>query len=194
MAIVYVTTNKINGRKYLGKYSGESSNYFGSGVAIKRALLKYGSHNFSRKTLCVVELQEASRIERELSISWNVVNDKLWYNMKIGGHGGWDHISNAGRKHTPEQNLANSKRMLGNKHLLGHKCTELSKQASSKKNKGNKYSLGKQNAKGCSHSNESRQKQSEYMKNLPRIVCPHCNKSGHPHGMKRFHFNNCKEK
>ena len=49
---VYEVTNNINGRKYIGKRSCkcpiEKDLYFGSGIAIKEALKKYGVENFSK--------------------------------------------------------------------------------------------------------------------------------------------------
>lgn len=50
---VYLTTNFINNKQYVGEHSSEDFNdaYLGSGVAIKKALKKYGKENFSRKIL-----------------------------------------------------------------------------------------------------------------------------------------------
>lgn len=110
MAIVYVTTNKINGRKYLGKRVEVKPSYLGSGVALKLAVNKYGKHNFIRRTLCVVETkEEAARIEKHLSITWNVVDDRLWYNMKIGGEGG----GARGGVRSPEHRRKISETLLG---------------------------------------------------------------------------------
>ena len=43
---VYEITNNINGKKYIGKRSTHTSidkdNYLGSGIAIKKAIEKYG--------------------------------------------------------------------------------------------------------------------------------------------------------
>lgn len=100
MPIVYVTINKINGRKYLGKSVHGKPFYLGSGIAITNAIEKYGKSSFSRETLCVVQTkEEASRIEKHLSLAWDVANGPLWYNLKAGGEGG----SVKGRRKTEEE-------------------------------------------------------------------------------------------
>ena len=46
MAYVYIITNKINGKKYIGssRKSQIDENYYGSGKVIKNALKKYGKN------------------------------------------------------------------------------------------------------------------------------------------------------
>jgi hypothetical protein len=87
-AIVYVTTNLVNGKKYLGKHSGKRIDYLGSGLGIKRAIKKYGKNNFIREVVaeCSTD-QEAFDVEESLSKKWNVVSDPKWYNNTIGGKG-----------------------------------------------------------------------------------------------------------
>lgn len=52
---IYETTNNINGMKYIGQKiydkHGNWKIYLGSGIYLKRAILKYGKENFSRKIL-----------------------------------------------------------------------------------------------------------------------------------------------
>jgi len=43
-------------------------------------------------------------------------------------------------------------------------------------------------------TDETKLKQSESHKNLPKLTCPHCGKIGGWGGMKAWHFNNCKMK
>ena len=47
----YKITNLLNGRFYLGMHSTEDldDGYLGSGVAIQRAVRKYGKENFSKE-------------------------------------------------------------------------------------------------------------------------------------------------
>lgn len=52
MNFVYVTTNLINGKQYVGSHDGsEKDEYLGSGKVFLKALKKYGKQNFSRKIL-----------------------------------------------------------------------------------------------------------------------------------------------
>ena len=52
--VVYRITNMINGKKYIGKHSTTDvyDGYFGSGVAIKQAINKYGIDNFKKEIIC----------------------------------------------------------------------------------------------------------------------------------------------
>ena len=50
--IVYCITNKINGKKYIGSDSKDNSEYYGSGVYIKKSIKKYGKENFIKEILC----------------------------------------------------------------------------------------------------------------------------------------------
>ena len=89
MAIVYVITNVVNGKKYLGKCVHNKSWYFGSGLAIRQAIEKYGKHNFIKEIIHEVPtIEEAAKIEFDLSVKFNVVADPMWYNLKYGGLGG----------------------------------------------------------------------------------------------------------
>lgn len=53
---IYITTNMVNGKRYLGQKSfnhGENwRTYLGSGKIFKDAIKKYGFENFSRNIIC----------------------------------------------------------------------------------------------------------------------------------------------
>ena len=54
---IYVIVNTTNNHKYVGKSSTGKTNYFGSGVALKKAIQKYGKEVFKKEILeyCVAE-------------------------------------------------------------------------------------------------------------------------------------------
>lgn len=52
IGFVYLTTNLVNGKVYVGKHEFNSvKDYIGSGTAFKNAVKKYGKENFRRKIL-----------------------------------------------------------------------------------------------------------------------------------------------
>lgn len=44
------------------------------------------------------------------------------------------------------------------------------------------------------HTVETRKKISEVLASIPNLICPHCNRQGRFNTMKRWHFDNCKNK
>lgn len=106
-AFVYMWTNVINGKKYIGSHVGNPNDgYVGSGVIFKRALNKYGIDNFERVILEEVE-DKKNILQREqyyLDIH-DAVNDKSYYNVKRTAGGGWEYINES-----PIHSKANSDR------------------------------------------------------------------------------------
>ena len=86
---VYITTNKINGMKYIGQHSGEiDDNYLGSGVKLKNAIKKYGKENFFKEILYIASSEkELNEKEKEFISKYNAVNDSEFYNIAPGGEG-----------------------------------------------------------------------------------------------------------
>ena len=87
---VYMTICLVNGKKYIGKYEGkETDKYLGSGKLIKRAIQKYGVHNFERVILERFNNVEDCRTGEKLWISrFNATSAKDFYNIASGGEGG----------------------------------------------------------------------------------------------------------
>jgi len=89
---IYLTTNKVNGKKYVGMCSrpeDDSKDYFGSGTILSAAVKKYGKKNFVKEILgrynTVEELKSAE-------VYWikfyNAVLSEDFYNITEGGVGG----------------------------------------------------------------------------------------------------------
>ena len=87
---IYLTTNKINGKKYIGRHKAtefEGHKYLGSGVALKRAIKKYGVDNFEIEMLESVNTSYDDLVikEQEYIARHDAVNDTLYYNNSYGG-------------------------------------------------------------------------------------------------------------
>jgi len=130
---VYITTNNINGKKYIGKHNGKNVNYLGSGKILKDAINKYRKENFKKEIIYTCKSEkEAYEKELELSEIYDVVNNSDWYNLKYGGVGflsGENHpmfgiakskehkeklsLANIGQIHSIDQNKKHSEKMKG---------------------------------------------------------------------------------
>lgn len=90
---IYITTNNINGKKYVGqkKYDDKRKwvSYLGSGIALNNAINKYGRENFSREIIeeCNSKEQLDDR-EKYWIAYYDAVNSKAFYNIACGGDGG----------------------------------------------------------------------------------------------------------
>jgi hypothetical protein len=89
---IYITTNIVNGMRYLGQkrieFGIDWHSYLGSGKYLKRAIKKYGKENFYRNIVCFCYSEdELNRAEYDLSLFLNVVEDSSWYNLCYGGGG-----------------------------------------------------------------------------------------------------------
>ena len=90
---IYITTNNINGKKYIGqrKYDSQEKwkEYLGSGVYLNRAINKYGKENFSKEIIEECDTKEKLNEREKYWISYyNAVNSENFYNIANGGDGG----------------------------------------------------------------------------------------------------------
>ena len=89
MAIVYKTTNLINGKMYIGVDSKNDKNYLGSGKILKKSISKYGTQNFKKEIIKEFEsIEEAYIYEKEYISEMNAVSSENFYNIQEGGKGG----------------------------------------------------------------------------------------------------------
>lgn len=100
---IYVTTNKVNGKKYVGqcKYGKpDTDRYLGSGKEMRQAIKKYGAENFEREVIQECDSRQAlNEAEIAFIAEHNCVESRDWYNVSPGGY-----ITNGfeGKKHSAE--------------------------------------------------------------------------------------------
>jgi hypothetical protein len=92
---IYKTTNMLNGKYYYGMHSTDNLNndYFGSGRRLKRSLNKYGKENHK---VDIIEFlsNRKSLVDREKEIvNLNEVAKENCMNLRIGGTGGLEGLS-----------------------------------------------------------------------------------------------------
>lgn len=90
---IYLTTNKINGKKYIGQRYYDTKeqwkSYLGSGNILKDAIKKYGKDNFTVEILENCETKELlDNREKYWIQKYNAIKDNTFYNIAIGGTGG----------------------------------------------------------------------------------------------------------
>lgn len=87
---IYLTTNLVNGKKYVGRHKSnvKDNSYFGSGSILKEAIKKYGKSNF---TVDILEWCNSREELYEKEKFWieklNAVEDSNFYNIDNGGSG-----------------------------------------------------------------------------------------------------------
>ena len=94
MWTVYIHTNLINGKKYVGITSNPVKKRWRNGygysenLPIGRAIRKYGWENFDHEIIADnLDEDDAKKMEQELIKSYNTTDDKYGYNVTVGGDG-----------------------------------------------------------------------------------------------------------
>lgn len=118
----YLTTNLVNGKKYVGLRTSNVNDYkyFGSGALIKKAIKKYGIKNFKKEILCHCDTYEEAHLNEAKYIKQYNTLQPNGYN--IDKHGGTKRTINQninislglkGYKQTPEHVKHNSEARTG---------------------------------------------------------------------------------
>jgi|GEM_PF-3126310 len=88
---IYITTNMINGKKYIGqKIFGRGwKRYLGSGKILKQAIEKYGRENFTREIISIAYTKvELDELEINFIKNHDATNSSDYYNIARGGESG----------------------------------------------------------------------------------------------------------
>jgi len=87
---IYKSTNNLTGKIYIGLSTmsvEESTNYYGSGKLITRALKKYGKENFTKEIL-IRDIEDRSKLallEIDLIKEYKSTDRNIGYNISPGG-------------------------------------------------------------------------------------------------------------
>lgn len=155
---IYMTRNKITGKLYIGQHKRvmdpkdiDDSWYLGSGVALRRAIEKYGEDSFERTIIYECNSPERLNYMEMVFISYyNAVDDDMFYNLAVGG-------GVALRKFTEEQkqNMRHPHKPMS-EEARKHMAREISEEGRKKLSESVKANLT-----GFTHTEESRKNMSD---------------------------------
>lgn len=123
---IYITTNTVNGKKYIGQTSFKrgdtrNSNYLGSGKYLKEALRKHGIENFTREVIFIAQsFEDLNWAEKHFIQQHDAVNSRNYYNVSPGGRAS---LGFTGKKHTQERNQKLSNKLKG--HTVSDKVRSI---------------------------------------------------------------------
>lgn len=158
---VYLVTNNINGKRYVGQHSGNNLEQYwnhcvvhalngnhGKNRLLYRAIRKYKSESFSIRPLVIVGSKwEMDKYEIGMIAAWDLCNPEKGYNLAAGGQGtiGYKFSEESLRRmseaHKGIKQSEESKRKRADA-IRGQKRSEETKKRMSEAQKGNQYALG----------------------------------------------------
>jgi hypothetical protein len=194
---VYLTTNIISGKQYIGDRScdcePEKDKYLGSGIHYKRAETLYGKSNFEKVILEFFPTkQSAFNAQEKYIIEYNTLTPNGYNISPKGGHGCKDCWSEESIKRLKISSRIRKINGFQEKHH-----TEKTKEGNRQKHLGKKHSLQtikkqSKSHKGKTQSKETKLKQSISAKHRIKVICEYCNKECSTNLYNRWHGNKCK--
>jgi group I intron endonuclease len=118
---VYVTTNLVNGKKYVGDHSTDNldDGYLGSGKILKDSIIKYGKDNFKKEILEFFDSKQEAFNAQEKWINEFTTIVPSGYNISpVGGRGvrGWYQHSDETKEKIRKSNKGKSHPPLSEEH------------------------------------------------------------------------------
>lgn len=105
---VYITTNLLNGKIYIGRHMSTrfDPNYIGTGKILLKAIKKYGINNFDCHIIdYAYSIKDIDNKEIYWIHKYDSTNSEIGYNISSGGHAGrfyGEHNGMYGKHHTDE--------------------------------------------------------------------------------------------
>jgi len=157
---VYITTNLINGKQYVGDHSTNSLNegYIGTGTLIIKAIKKYGKENFKREILEFCNTRyEAFKAQEKYIIKYKTLVPNGYNISPTGGLNEFGRHSEKTKKKISKVTSGKNNGMFGKKH------SEETKKKWSEKRKGPGSSMYGKKGENCpnfgkKHSEETKKK------------------------------------
>lgn len=202
---LYKTTNKVNGKIYIGIHSTDciEDGYIGSGTNLLAAKKKYGAGNFSREILEFCDTREQLLDLEKSVVTQDFVDRPDTYNCIVGG-GGWKSTPSTfmSEEHRRKISESNKIAQLGNSNRKNSTTSD-----SARENMKRSSGKGKPKPRTAEHqakltatmygrnpSAETRKAMSESAKNRKKVECVHCGKLVPPQQINRWHNDNCKHR
>lgn len=191
---LYRVVDTARGKFYIGKHGGREQNgYWGSGKRIKRHIKKHGLQDMKYEILVIADDKYIMDLERRYVTDEFIKANPDCLNLCKGGMGGnlGNEPWNKGLK-LPWVSEMMRRIHKGNTYRKGAKHTpesiEKLRLAKVGKQAWNKGTVGIMKAwnKGLSMPTKGVA--------VERVTCPYCKQIGGIGAMKRWHFDNCKEK
>lgn len=196
---ILLKTHNVTKLKYLCRHVTDNEHtcytYTGSGTYWKRHIEKHGN-DVSTQILAKCETYvEATKIGIEYSKLWNVVDSDEFANLVQESGQGGSEVAKCRKKFNRFGYEREPVRLLGNDNPS--KRPEVGKKISEKLT-GRVISWGDKISESCkgrvAHNKGKPNPHAKTDQMNISVECPHCGKSGGLGAMKRWHFDNCKNR